>query len=203
MRDHDVTILDLPGYGSAPDPDHTLSLVELGEVVGAYVQQAYGRPVILMGHSMGCQIIAHAARLTPEVCDGLVLMSPTVNKWERRLRWQAWRLAQDFLREPIQASLLVFKDYLRMGFGRYLRTTQYMIQDTIEETIAGTSRPVLIIHGGRDPIVPRRWVEYLKDRISHAMVREIPGAPHIVQFSRARDVAAMCRRWLASRGLVS
>ena len=195
-KHYDVSILDLPGYGTAPDPAHTLSITELGGVVAKYAQSLRGGPVVLIGHSMGCQIIAHSVRRDPESCRRLILLGPTVNKWERSRRIQAWRLLQDVLREPPRVSLLVFGDYLRMGVGRYLRTSRSMIEDKIEETLAGCAIPALIVRGMRDSIVPSGWTRYLQGQMKHAALVEIPGAPHVVQFKRPAELADVCRDFI-------
>lgn len=195
-RMYDVTVLDLPGYGTAPDPKHTLSIPELGEVVAAYVRQAGLAPAVLVGHSMGCQIVAHTARQAPELSSKLILLGPTVNKWERSRRRQAWRLLQDVLHEPLRVSLLIFGDYLRMGFGRYLRTSRSMIEDAIEETLAGSKMPTLIVRGQDDPIVPTKWVHSLAGYLQDARVVEIPHAPHVVQYKRPQELARISRHFI-------
>ena len=195
---YEVAVLDLPGYGTAPDPKHTLSIAELGGVVAAYVRQVGDTPAILIGHSMGCQIVAQAARQDGGAASKLILLSPTVNKWERSRRLQAWRLLQDVSQEPLAASLLIFGDYLRMGVGRYLRTSRSMIEDKIEETLKGCATPTLIVRGGQDTIVSARWARYLQDRMERADLVEIPGAPHVVQFKKPAELAGVVRKFLRS-----
>lgn len=195
-KKYDVAVLDLPGYGASPDPKHTLSVAELGRIVGAYVRQSYDSPVVLVGHSMGCQIVAHAAQQDPGVARKLILLGPTVNRGERSRRWQAWRLLQDVLREPIDTSWLVFGDYLRMGVGRYLRTSRSMIEDKIEDTLADCNLPVLIVRGAQDKIVSARWVHYLQSRMRQAVVREVPDAPHVVQMKKPDELAEWCNEFI-------
>lgn len=195
-KTYDVTVLDLPGYGTAPDPKHTLSIPELGGVVAAYIEQAGLAPAVLIGHSMGCQIIAHTARQRPELCGRLILLGPTVNKWERSRRMQAWRLLQDVLREPLRVSLLVLSDYLRMGVGRYLRTSRSMIADKIEETLADCRLSALIVRGKKDPIVSAEWVRYLANQLSDAQVLELSNAPHVVQYKKPQELAYILRQYI-------
>lgn len=193
---YDVSVLDLPGCGTAPDPEHTLSIAELGGVVAAYIQQEFAGSAVLAGHSMGCQIVAHAARDYPQLCDKLILLGPTVNKWERSRRMQAWRLLQDVMREPPYVSALVLGDYLRMGIGRYSRTLRSMISDKIEETLIGCSLPVLIVRGKWDPIVSAEWAAYLEDRLADARVEEIPRVAHVIQYKKPRELAAVVQKFL-------
>lgn len=193
---YDVRVLDLPGYGTTPDPKRTLSIAELGGVVAAYIQQELSGSAVLVGHSMGCQIVAHTARNYPQLCDKLILLGPTVNKWERTRRMQAWRLLQDIMREPPYVNALVLGDYLRMGIGRYWRTLCSMISDKIEETLIGCSLPVLIVRGEWDPIVSAEWAAYLEDRLADARVEEIPRVAHVIQYKKPRELAAVVQKFL-------
>ena len=195
-RDYHVVLLDLPGYGQTPDPDHVLSLSELAEVVGEYIRTHHSAPVVAIGHSMGCQIVAHLAKQKPVMFDKLILLGPTVTKWERRRLMQAWRLVQDIVQEPIRASMTIFFDYLRMGVVRYMKTSRYMIADRIEDTLASCQRPVLLVRGTRDAIVSAAWLNYLADQLPLAKVREIQDAPHAVQVKQPKRLARLIREFI-------
>lgn len=195
-KTYDVSVLDLPGYGTAPDPRHTLTIPELGEVVTSYVRQAEAASTVLIGHSMGCQIVAHAARQSPELYSKLILLGPTVNKWERSRRLQAWRLLQDVWREPLRVSVMIFGDYLRMGMGRYLRTSRSMIADKIEDTLTNCRLATLIARGSKDPIVPDTWVWFLANQLINARVLEIADAPHVMQYQKSYELACELRRYI-------
>jgi pimeloyl-ACP methyl ester carboxylesterase len=195
-RDYHVVLIDLPGYGQTPDPDHVLSLPELAGVVGEYIRTHCSAPVVVIGHSMGCQIVAHLAEQEPATCSKLILLGPTVTKWERRRLVQAWRLTQDIMQEPVRASMTIFFDYLRMGVVRYMKTSRYMIEDRIDDTLAACQLPVLLVRGTRDSIVSIKWLNYLASQLPRAKVREIPDAPHAVQVKQAKRLARLVREFI-------
>ncbi|MFI7495399.1 alpha/beta fold hydrolase [Kocuria sp. M4R2S49] len=195
---HDVYALDLPGYGAAPRPDRALSVPELGRVVaGAIVGLGLEAPVVV-GHSMGCQIVVDTVKDHPGLCSGYVLVGPTVDASARTLLRQAWRLLRDTLREPPRANALIVRDYLRMGPLRYLRTTRHMLRDRIEEDIRDCASPGLVVRGSRDPIAGRDWARRLARAAPDAGLLEIPGAPHNVQHTDPRELAAACAPFLAA-----
>lgn len=196
--DHDVYALDLPGYGTTPRPERPLSVPELGEVVAETVAALGLVAPVVVGHSMGCQVVVDTVGDHPGLCAGYVLIGPTVDPGARSALAQAGRLALDTLREPPGTNLVIFRDYLRMGPVRYLRTSRSMLADRIEADIHGCAAPGLVVRGAQDPIAPRDWARRLARAAPDARFLEIPGAAHAVQHTRPQELAAACAPFLAS-----
>jgi pimeloyl-ACP methyl ester carboxylesterase len=193
---YDVRILDMPGYGKTPRPPHALSPSELADIVADYLRDTKVSQAVIVGQSMGCQTSAQFAIRYPALCKKLILIGPTVNRWERNLFVQAMRLLQDTLHESIKVNIIIFSDYLRMGVFRYLKTSKYMIADRIDEYASKIPVSVLIIRGSKDKIVPYRWVSYLADQMKRAIVVEIADAPHVVQFIKPKELYLKCEDFL-------
>lgn len=193
---HDVYALDLPGYGTAPRPPRPLTVPELGHVVaGAAAALGLEDPVVV-GHSMGCQVVVDAVKDHPGRWAGYVLVGPTVDPTARTLLGQGRRLLRDTLREPPRTNAVVVRDYLRMGPLRYLRTARHMLRDRIEEDIRGCTAPGLVVRGSRDPIARRDWARRLVRAAPDARFLEVPGAPHNVQHTDPQELAAACAPFL-------
>src|SRR5579884_1741519 len=61
-----VYLPELPGFGKSEKPDHYQNLDEMADTLAAWMQ-AVGLPqAILLGNSLGCQIIARFAVRHPE-----------------------------------------------------------------------------------------------------------------------------------------
>jgi pimeloyl-ACP methyl ester carboxylesterase len=194
---YEVHLIDMPGYGTTPKPRHPLSPAEQAKVAVAYIKKRGLRDVAIIGQSMGCQTAAHIAAMYPEGCSKLILIGPTVNKWERNLLAQAGRLLIDTFRESIKMNAIVLHDYFHMGIPAYLITSRFMIEDHIEDTLRRTTIPTCIIRGARDGIAPKKWVEYLAALPrSSTEAHSIKGAPHNVQFSNDKEVYELCDRFL-------
>ncbi|GAA1767071.1 alpha/beta hydrolase [Kocuria aegyptia] len=189
---HDVYALDLPGYGTAPRPSRPLTVPELGHVVAEAVGALGLADPVVVGHSMGCQVVVDAVKDHPGLWAGYVLVGPTVDPSARSLLGQGWRLLRDSLREPARTNAVVVLDYLRMGPIRYLRTARYMLRDRIEHDIRGCTPPGLVVRGSRDPIAQRDWARSLVRAAPDARLLEIPGAPHNVQHTDPQELAAAC-----------
>lgn len=187
-RNNAVYAIELPGFGSSSGPRRALSVPQLGEIVLAVLRKEDLTGVVLVGHSMGCQVATEIALRAPERVSKLVLLGPTTNDRERSIPQQALRLAQDTLRESPVVNLVVFTDYLR-SFVPYLKTLPAMVNHRLEDAIAGVTCPVVLIRGGRDPIVPADWLQRLAAANGHASIVEVPGAPHVLMYHRAAETA--------------
>lgn len=195
---HDVYALDLPGYGKTPNPDRALTVPELGEVVAEVITSLGLDAPVVVGHSMGCQIIAQTVARHPELCAGYILMGPTVDPAARNLPAQAWRLLRDSMGEPPLSNAVIVRNYLRMGPLRYLRTIQYMLADRLDETIQNCAIPGLVIRGTRDPIASPDWVRQLTRLAPDARLLEVPGGPHALQHNRPQKLFTACRPFLTT-----
>ena len=191
-----VIALDLPGYGKASKPSTPLTIKQLASVTYAYLQKHDISSPVMIGHSMGCQIIAHLTKETPAYIDKMILLAPTVNYKERSVMGQSLRLLQDTFFEGPAVSRVIFSDYVRMGITRYLQTSRWMVDDHIDETLTGNSTPTLIVRGTNDYIVPHEWVTLLRGASSCHTLAEITDAPHALHYKYAKETAIICQDFI-------
>lgn len=177
----DTYSVDLPGFGPNPNPreafsvqDHAAVLLELlaGRGVGSCV---------LVGHSMGAQIVTAAAAKAPELAAGLVLIGPVVDRRRRSVWRQAAALGHDSLRELPSANLIVLTDYLRTGMRWYVRQVRPMMAYRLEDEIGKVACPVLVLRGSRDPVAREPWCRELSRAARSGTFGDIPGQPHVAQ----------------------
>jgi pimeloyl-ACP methyl ester carboxylesterase len=179
----DVWMIDLPGYGSAPKPPRNPSIEDHARVVGEFLQRhGITRPV-LVGHSMGCQIVAALVDEHPGTTDRVVLIGPTTDAKARSLRHHAWRLLREFVIDPWRVKAVVGADYaFRCGPSYYLQQLPNLMEDHIEKRMPKLAARVLVIRGRNDPIAPREWCEALADSAVDGEFAEVAG-PHVVMFT--------------------
>jgi pimeloyl-ACP methyl ester carboxylesterase len=193
---YDVYVVDMPGYGKTPKPAHPLAPFEQADVVAGYMERIGLRTAVIVGQSMGCQTAVQLALRHPHFCKKLVLIGPTVNKWERRLSLQAFRLFCDTFLEPLKMNIVILHDYLRMGLPAYLITSRHMIADHIDEALKQVNMPVCIVRGEKDGIAPKKWVEYLGKVANDSEVHSVKDGPHNIQFSKPKELFAVCEDFL-------
>lgn len=187
-----VHLVDLPGHGGLPKPGRALDLVDFASLIDAAMTRLGIGPAVLVGHSMGCQVVVEMALLRQEAATALVLLSPTANRRERTAWKQGLRLFQDAFREPLTVDVIEVSDYLRCGPRWYLALLPAMLGQKLEQRISGVHVPVRIIRGARDPISPLYWCRELADACPGTTVDNIPGEGHVMMFRSPEPVAQLC-----------
>ncbi|WP_082499081.1 MULTISPECIES: alpha/beta fold hydrolase [unclassified Rathayibacter] len=188
-----VHALDLPGFGGVPHPPHAerMSIADYAELVGAVIDELGLVDPVVLGHSMGTQVVAELAARRPELTT-IVLLGPVMNRHERRLPIAALRFAQSSVREPPKLAILAAAAYLLCGPRWFSRVLPEMMRYPIEQTVPRIRASTLVIRGEHDRLVPREWVEEIAEAIPHARSWEIPDAAHSVMHGHAEEVARLC-----------
>lgn len=193
-----VYALDLPGYGNVYDSNIRLDINELSRVLEDFIVQNNLVTPVLIGHSMGCQIVTKLAVRSPGISKKLILLGPTINRYERWTPLQGLRLFQNALRDPLPITLVIIADYFRFGFWRYRWTARHMMNDAIEGRLPNIQVPTLVIRGQEDPIVRHEWVRHLVELLPQGQLEEVTCAGHVVQYSETKKVAELCRRFVCA-----
>ena len=171
---------DLPGFGESSNApaggaeEHARQLADWADALAI-------RDAVWLGHSIGCNAIAHLARLRPDVVRTPVFVGPLWTHSRHPTTRVLLRLALDALREPLSLYGYVLRAYWRTGIARWCGTGRRFAHDVAcaVELPAGA----LVIAGQRDPIPDRTCID----------VQNVPGA-HACIFSAPTDVVDVVRR---------
>lgn len=188
-----VHALDLPGFGGVPHPvdARRMDIGDYAELVGAVIDELGLEDPVVLGHSMGTQVVAELAARRPELTT-IVLLGPVMNRHERSIPTAALRFAQSSVKEPLQVALLAAGAYLLCGPRWFSRVLPEMMHYRIEDTVPHIRASTLVIRGEFDRLVPREWAEEIAAAIPHARAWEIPDASHSVMHAHAEEVARLC-----------
>ena len=208
-RDFAVSGLDLPGFGeSRVARGRVLSIRQLADVLEGWMRVRGIESPIVVGQSHGCQVVAEWAVRSP-LPGAIVLNAPTMLEGHRSALAQIARVALDTPREPLSLIPHVVRDYLHAGPRRILATLADALRDRIEDKLPRVDRPVTIVCGARDPVVPPAWGERLARLVglevggSAARFRIVESAAHAAPFSHpeaiASEIEMMAARLEASR----
>lgn len=175
-----VFLVDLPGYGAAPDPRRDVTLADHAAVLAGFLREADLRSPVIVGHSMGTQVVSVLAQRHPEVTDVVVMMAPTMVPSARKPWTAIAHLLHDATREPLTVWAISIVDYVvRCGLPYLMRQMPHMLRDRLEDRVGSHGARTLVINGDRDPIVPSAWAEELSRAHPYAEFRQVEG-PHVI-----------------------
>ncbi|MGY1654067.1 alpha/beta fold hydrolase [Geodermatophilus sp. SYSU D01119] len=179
----------LPGMGrSAPVP----SLDELAAALRARLGEG---PVVLVGHSQGCQVAA-AAAVDPRVA-GVVLLGPSTDPRLRRARVLAGAWLRTALREPWWQVPLIVAQWLTTGPRAMRALWRESSPDRIDGRLRAVAVPVAVVRGTRDRLCDAAWAARVATAAPRGRVVEVPGAAHMTPQTHPGAVAAVLREAVA------
>lgn len=190
--------LDLPGFAGTPKPGRQLSIADYADFILAVLTKLGVESCVLVGHSMGSQLVVEAAAKAPDLVARLVLMGPVTDVRRRNPLRQGWDLALDsVIAETPKANWLVASDYLRCGPRWYLTELPVMLKYPIEDRITAVHAPVLVLRGARDTVAARQWCGLLASLAPVGRLHEVPGCGHVVQHKAPGEVARAIEAYVA------
>lgn len=134
-----------------------------------------------LGHSTGCNTVAHLAAMRPDLVRTAIFLSPVWSARRGPLR-RFVDLSTDAFREPLGLIPVVARSYVRAGLGRIVRTFRAYSEDS-------RARPplpgrFLTLAAAADPVLDAGFVR----SIDPDARLDLPGA-HAVHFSHPAETA--------------
>lgn len=185
----DVYLIDLPGYGRSPRPNRDMSITDHARIVGQFLTDKDLDHPVVVGHSMGTQVVVQMAADFPDQLDHIVLIAPVVVPSARSVPKAAGLLMLNGLREPPHVTAMAAYDYLfRAGVPYMIQQTPHLLGAEMEEVAARVEAKTLVICGVDDPIVPLDWAQELTSRFAEGWFVTVPG-PHATMFAAPELIA--------------
>ena len=179
-----ATVLPLPGMGRRkPVP----ALETLAEEVRSRLGEG---PVVLVGHSQGCQVAVTVAECDPRVV-AVVLLGPTTDPRLRRLPGLVGAWVRTAVREPWGQVPRILAQWLRTGPRGMRALWRRASPDRIELRLARVGVPVTVVRGSRDALCPADWASELGAAAPRGRLVEIPGAAHMTPQTHPAEVATV------------
>ncbi len=187
VRDRvDATVVRLPGMGVG-------ERVPPLDVLADRLLGALGEgPVVLVGHSQSCQVVAVAAARDPRVVAS-VLLGPTTDPRLRSLGGLAWNWLRTALAEPWWQVPLVLAQWWGTGPRAMAALWRIAAPDDTDRRLASVGVPVTVVRGSRDRLCGPGWAARLAAVAPHGRLVEIPGAAHMTPQTHPDAVAAVLR----------
>lgn len=191
-----VYVPDLPGYGKSEKPDRYQNLDEMADTLAEWMTALALPPAVLVGNSLGCQIIAHFAVRHPLRIQSAILLGPTMDVRARTARQEIGRWLVNSPFEPLSLYPIVLRDCLDIGFRRFVVTFRYGLQDSIEAYLPHMHIPTLVVRGSRDTVVPQRWAEHVTRMLPQGKLVVLPKAAHDVNYNSPVELSKVIHAFL-------
>jgi len=190
--------VDRPGFGSSnfgrAEPSLQKQAAMLKPMLEEYKEN---RPIILVGHSLGGPLIARMAMDYPELVDGLVFVSASIDPdLEPNETWFRAPLATPFLKWILPRSFRASNDEI------------YKLKPELEDMLP-TWKNITVtstfVQGKEDSFVPYQNVDFAKRMLVNAplKIQLLEGVDHFIPWSHPQLIRQATLEMLENETLVS
>lgn len=192
-----VVVPDLPGTGHSAGSARPRGVSAQAEILAALLAHAApGERPVLVGNSLGCQVIVDVAWRRLVSHGPLVLIGPSVDPRYRSLLRQLGTMAADLVHEPAGLWPIVARDYLVTGPAGVLGSAQSALADRPEQKLPVIESPVLVLRGEHDALTTKAWAEHCARLAPRGRFESLPSSAHAPHFSDPALVVARIERFL-------
>ncbi len=204
-----------PGYGESTGLEAMDHILDLVLHYRRLVEQTFGGPVDVVGHSLGGMFAAEFAAICPHLTSSLTLISP-YGLWlddqplpdpfmlnEQEMRTAKW---SDPAAAPEQETSLPFPDADDPHAKTYDRArnmaaaTKFMwpIPDHgLRRRLPLIRARTLVVHGAGDQLVPRIYAEEFVRLIPDAQLASVDAAGHLPMLERPEEFGDLLETFLS------
>jgi pimeloyl-ACP methyl ester carboxylesterase len=198
--------LDLPGFGSSPNPTVAGGRRHYAELVTPALQKLGEGPLVLVGHSFGGAVATVIAAHHPELVRALVLVGvPLVSVSTPTRAPRRYRLIRFLRTKGMVSEVRMEAARQRYGSSDYRNSSGVMrdvlvasVNETYEDEVKMQSVPVALLWGELDDVTPVdvaiRSLELLSSPHS---LRILPGIGHLLPTLAPHELATTIQEALS------
>lgn len=182
LKQYRVISVDRPGFGYS-DFGKVMNLPAQSTILNEWIEKIQnGKPVYLVGHSLGGPLIVKMAADRPDLYKGLVVISGSIDPDEEKA--ETWRVI--FFKSPL--------NYFLPGAFRPSNEELWYLKQDLKDLKADFSKvkmPVYFIHGDNDTWVPPGNVAFGKKMLTNAtQVGELmlPKGNHFIPWTHFNEI---------------
>ena len=190
----------VPGFDATPAHDEVASMPALADLLAAFIEAGPGRPVDLVGSSLGGWLGAWLAVRRPGLVEHLVLAAPAgfrpagappLSFEPEIMRAQLYAHPE---RVPPDDKSMEMRNANAEAVARYGAGNSH--DPALQERVAEIACQTLILHGTLDVRVPAAGVQMLKKRIPNSQLVYVYDAAHGLELDQPDRVGALIEDFL-------
>jgi pimeloyl-ACP methyl ester carboxylesterase len=182
MNQFRIVSVDRPGFGYS-DFGKVVNLAAQSKILNDWLEKIInGKPVYLIGHSLGGPLVAKMAADEPDRYKGLVIISGSIDPSEEKP--EKWRVV--FFKTPLNY-------FLPGAFRPSNKELWYLKSDLrlLKDDFGKIHIPVYFIHGDNDTWVPPGNVSFGKKMLSNSnQIGELmlPKGNHFIPWTHFKEI---------------
>lgn len=188
-----VVAPDLPGFGRSQRSERALDVRGLADALAAFLVAEGLMDAMVVGHSVGTQVVVDLAVRYPHLVERAVLAAPTFDPAARAIWRQYACWLRNVVREPLSFNVVLAKEAVELGAVRPLRVLRSALRDHIEDKLHRVEVPTLVVRGELDTIAPQDWTERVAALVPGGRLAVIPKVPHTVPYNAPSQFAELLR----------
>lgn len=201
IKEHNVLIIDLPGFGNSDEPNEILSIYDYADIVHEIVRKVKMKNPIIIGHSFGGKItIAYSIKY--ETSKIVLLASP----YKQNIKKPTFKMrVYKFVKKiPVINKLEGFVKK-HVGSTDYRNASETMrkilvnhVNLDLTEEVKKIDVPSLLIWGTNDEAVSIEDAKELEKLIPNAGLVEYEGCTHYAYLERLQQTVNVLRSFIGS-----
>lgn len=206
--DHDVCMVDLPGFGGTQAPPSAWGLSEYAAFVAAFLKKTGIEPRTIIAHSNGGAIAIRGLAGGELEAERLVLIASAGIRSTLQGRKRVLRVltkAGKIITYPLPAAVRKqLRKHLYTTVGSDLLVAEHLqetfkriVTDDIQADAARLTLKTLLIYGEDDAAAPVQYGRILHNLISGSTLETVGEAGHFVHLDKPAEVQKMIRTFLA------
>ncbi len=219
-RDHDVVLVDLPGYGRSGPPDGVRDAADVAAAIAALSAELDLAPATVVGTSLGGWFAVELALTAPARVAALVLCAaaglhvPEDYLFALFAQGRAAASTQDLItaallgrlpfgeqdvatRPAAVAAAVVAPWVQNLAAAAAASWSPATANPRLLGRLPGVGCPTLVLWGEADALIPLQHGRVLAEAIPGACLQVVPGSGHLVALERPAVFAAAIRRMTA------
>lgn len=194
-KEYRIINIDLPGFGSSPEPDHSLSIQEYGDLINKLLKHLKVNDPIMIGHSFGGRIAIYYA--SKYQVNKLILLSapfrPNQNK-QVSFKVKIYKAVKkvkflspfaNYMKKRIGSS--DYKNASEVNRGTLVKAVNTDLTECAKKIVS----PTILIYGTNDTAVDITEAEVLEKLIKDAGLIKYEGNTHYAYLERIKQTISI------------
>lgn len=206
-------VLDLPGFGDTPEPDHSWSIDDYADMVQSFIDNECKEPVDILAHSFGGRITLKlcAREFGKSMIKKVLITGGAGMKPKRKLSYYLKKYAANTLKAPFMllperprekalAWLRSTSIWRSLGSSEYSELSGVMretfvksVTEYLEPCLPKISNEVLLLWGKNDDATPLYQGKRMEKGIEKAALVVIEDAEHYAFLDRPKHFASITK----------